>query len=160
MIALAFVLACPAAGLGWALSWSPAGDAVVWFNNGKITVEHIGPPRQSLVLGEGYGANWSPSGNKIAYMSMRDNHEEESHNQYKITTVNPDGSGELTAVGRLLWGGTAWSPDGSRLAFTRIEEEAVTDTTKDYNYEPFDVIGTVRSDGSDYREEFRYWYSG
>ena len=30
MIALAFVLACPAAGLGWALSWSPAGDAVVF----------------------------------------------------------------------------------------------------------------------------------
>ena len=137
------------------LSWSPAGDALVWknYNSGLIVVEYA-HPRQSVELGEGSLPKWSPAGNKIAFL-VRTHDDYNIRNRYRLVTVNPDGSGEATVFDSVLYHDSAWSPDGSRIAFAQVEEVEAP-AHRENDYELYDVIGSARADGSDYREELRY----
>jgi TolB protein len=85
------------------------------------TVEPDGTDRRLLVEGAGdmQGVAWSPDGTRLAYWSGRDS------SVWKLTVVDADGSDpKVVASGDASVPGIdgswvpAWSPDGSKLAFT------------------------------------------
>jgi len=82
------------------------------------------------------GAAWSPSGNEIAYTTLRD-----------LYRANRDGSNArklATVSGIPIW--PRWSPDGSRLRFTALNQQLSTRT-----------LWEVRADGSQLRELLPGW---
>ena len=112
-----------------------------FFSEGKILAVEIGTG-QSSVLGSGYFPSWSPDGAWIAYLSVpvvdtavgnrslpsrgsirrlvrqvgTENHE---------VFVSPEAN---TGAGGRVWNGWAWapivwSPDASRLAFSRLQND-------------------------------------
>jgi Tol biopolymer transport system component len=115
------LLAALAAGAYVTGSDGPARNGRIAFvyQNDIYTVEPDGTDRQLLAEGAGTGVAWSPDGTRLAYWSGRDS------GAWKLTVVDADGSNpRVVASGDASIGGVvgswepAWSPDGSKLAFT------------------------------------------
>ena len=137
-----------------AVSWSPAGDAVLIhdYEDGLITIRYVDEDRPDRVLDYSGCAKWSPQGDAI---SLKENSQETN----EIFILNADGSGgrsifthgENRDEGR--YGSCAhWSPDGERLAITY----------KQYNPPDSDawvetIIYTMNRDGSALQEISRVW---
>lgn len=74
-----------------------------------------------------YSATFSPDGSKLALLAMKTN--QFNIQSIDIITFNPDGTNpdtlvSMTASGNNIWSGAnsyslCWSPDGSKIAFTR-----------------------------------------
>ena len=92
--------------------------------------------RRLTSSGAAYAPTWSPDGRRIAYLGVV-GATDTSDASYRLHVVNADGSGDhtLLAASRATWapGGHAliwpptWSPDGSRIAFSRATRSRATD---------------------------------
>jgi Tol biopolymer transport system component len=60
--------------------------------------------------------DWSPDGSKIAYLADTHGIADMGNSWGDIWVMNADGSGQHAITSGASWYGTAWSPDGSRLA--------------------------------------------
>ena len=99
------------------------------------------------------GPAWSPDGSKIAFVSERnlDGSDSLSSNLIvNIWAVNSDGSGSATALTKTTANGTsntsaAWSPDGSKIAFSSAR---ALDGSDALNTNGVKNIWVVNADGS------------
>jgi TolB protein len=115
---------------GTAPAWSPDGRTIAFFSGAKIYLMNAdGSEHRPLTkpLGQRSLA-WSPDGRKLAFLNDEDCRRQFCFNLY---VVGSDGSGlrNLTsklAAGRSRFGfgppasDPAWSPDGRKLAFVRL----------------------------------------
>ena len=98
------------------LLWSFETDRGLWYNN----------------------LSWSPDGSEILYGSAA----VRFYGPVRVVVVGVDGSGPRTLGGSSStwgWGGAAWSPDGSRIAFHIASDDSDV------------VLHTTARDGSDER---------
>jgi Tol biopolymer transport system component len=109
------------------LSWSPDGKRIAYVANSKYGLGEIAivnvDGSGSVKLVPGYDPAWSPDGSKIAYATL-------DSNKPAIFVMNPDGSDvqKLTSLAGhedVSQGdrfGMAWSPDGTRIAFSSLKD--------------------------------------
>ncbi len=112
------------------LDWSPDGSKIA-FSNGGGGIWTVGSDGTGLVELTSQEAvfdrmpSWSPDGRRIAFMSDRDETRDPGCGatcNREIYVINADGTGETRLTndpGIDNW--PAWSPDGTRIAFTRVQ---------------------------------------
>lgn len=123
-------LSCDSPLPSWSPTWSPAGDQIAFArpventNTGKIYVVSSsgGTPRLLNPTGWKYLGNvrWSPDGNWVAFDAALGNGD---WNWLIIVNVNTGEARPVLDPGQEyvdMWMGD-WSPDGTKLLFTRVE---------------------------------------
>ena len=111
-------------------AWSPDGSRIAFTSlrdgSGDIFVMHADGSGVTRLTGgsewDDAFAAWSPDGSRIAFASNRDTYDSDrdTDDNYQIYVMNADGSGVTRLTGGSEWDDVfpAWSPDGSRIAFT------------------------------------------
>ena len=104
-------------------AWSPDGSHIAFTriypsqNREEIWIMNADGSNQHYIGIEGGSAKWSPGGTRLIYHSLR-------NDNYNIYTSDIDGQNEqsLTSAttGEIV---PVWSPDGSQIVFTRVEED-------------------------------------
>ena len=133
--------------------WSPQGDRVAFASSGDADDEdenllelyvmdvESGETRQLTENASRDGdPTWSPDGKRIAF--VRADYWATDNVETSLRVVEEDGSGEETLVQErqgVFLGSPAWSPDGTRIAFTRA---SFTGRTLEL------TLNVMRSDGS------------
>lgn len=136
-------------------SWSPDGSRIAFFGtgvedvNGDLYVMDVdGDSIHRLTMGMSPGPPaWSPSGDLIAFCFS-----EEADDWGSIYTLSVDEAGLIrnsADLTRLTWGhdasgDPAWSPDGTRIAFTQWVSIDPGDTPIEMHY----AIWVMNADGS------------
>jgi len=106
-------------GAGRAPTFSPTGDLLAWFSDGRIWYQRpddIGakPPQSIHVFGDCKSFTWSPDGTKLAFVSDRGSHSFVgvfSPATDSIAFVDPGSDHDSYPV---------WSPDSREIAFIRV----------------------------------------
>jgi Tol biopolymer transport system component len=102
-------------------SWSPDGRSIAYESNTRVCVVTLRTGKRNCI-GSGSFPSWSPDSKRLAYSQGRlitlFDMQTRSKVELKLTTADP---GEEVAP-------PAWSPDGSMLAFIRLELEAKYET--------------------------------
>jgi Tol biopolymer transport system component len=132
----------------WLFAWASDANASFPGENGKLayvtntgtcTGYPDGTGLQCFSLGGEYDVAWSPNGTKLALGA-----------DPEIFTVNPDGSGAMQLTG--FQGGStfapAWSPDQTKIIFTRQEEPIPGCEPGDPGCDPTSDIWVMNADGS------------
>lgn len=119
-------------------SWSPSGDRIAYVGTGDSNFEDTNAQELYVMDAEGghvqrltsnhaadWSPTWSPDGKRILF-ARATNLGEENVETY-IYVMNADGSGERilrheprTGPSPVFLTSPTWSPDGKRIAFTRI----------------------------------------
>ncbi|MFW6193780.1 MAG: S9 family peptidase [Gemmatimonadota bacterium] len=141
---------------------SPDGRRIVYVRqwNDKMTDERKSAlwimnadGSRNRLLVDGGSPRWSPSGDRIAFLacgtpggdpSAMTECGEESERQVFVRIMEGEGRGSVTQVTRLVHGASdiAWSPDGERIAFTKLVPDE----------EDFTVSPPGRPDGASWTE--------
>jgi TolB protein len=129
-------------------TWSPDGRkiAYVGFWGGVAVMAADGSGKRGLSFppngSDDAEPTWSPDGSQIAFSRLTSGHCRVQHCGEHLFVMNADGSGvtQLTS-GTDLEIQPAWSPDGSRIAFSRISDCDPGPCEED--------VYTIKPDGSD-----------
>ena len=115
-------------------SWSPVGSRIAFIGRGLEIMDSDGSNRRTVVSGIRIAADrsppvWSPDGRRLAFIAREPDspdgawRDPVTRQNYPVEevlyTVGADGMG-LTRIGEAK-GTSSWSPDGSRIAFARID---------------------------------------
>nr|NQU89008.1 PD40 domain-containing protein [Bacteroidota bacterium] len=105
-------------------AWSPNGERICFtriypnqnYREEIWMMENLGSNQHWIGI-EGASAKWSPDGTRLIYFS-------DKSGNYELYSCNIDGSDKQqltnTSIGELT---PVWSPDGSKIAFTRVDED-------------------------------------
>ena len=116
------------------ITWSPSGDQIAYIGNSpSLNVDGIRAVHIANTDGSGSyrlpgspsflsSVDWSPDGRKFVYSDENEIFvmDADASNQTKLTTVQQTPDGATHDVGPL------WSPDGSRILFTRVTNNSKT----------------------------------
>ena len=108
-------------GRGQQPAWSPNGRTILYRSPAGFSVVPVGGGNPRLLHSDGgaYGAAWSPDGSRIAFTHGRIGDIFALAFTSTLYVMNSDGSNVRRVLGHSCNPGTpAWSPDGTRLAFT------------------------------------------
>lgn len=104
--------------------WSPDGTKILYTNAGTVTVMNA-DGTGSTPLAEGYAGDWSPDGGRIAFSRVdRSRCIYDMFCPTDLYVMEADGTGVTLLVSATNSSddltGAAWSPDGTKLAYTRF----------------------------------------
>lgn len=106
----------------WSAAWSPDGKKLL-LSDEEVYVAHIyimsaddDGTSATLLMSDGRSPKWSPDGSKIVYV-----HTSGDDGYHQIYVMDADGRNEhpLTEIDPGGIQGVTWSPDGSRIAFSK-----------------------------------------
>lgn len=118
-------------------SWSPDGSRLVFTTQFEVTVADASGDGTPQGIGRGARPAWSPDGRAIAFIRMAPDE------PASLAVMDPDGSDVRVLAQDAGFGPVEWSPDGSRIAFSKCD------------YDPegrcYSNLAVIRSDGADER---------
>lgn len=119
-----------------ALRWSPDGSQLAFTERGVLYVRDLATGLDRRVAGRAQDPQWSPRGATIAYVRDADVYVAHLAGTLRVRRLTAGGKPGDVLDGALDWvypeelgtiHGYAWSPDGSRIAYMRMDERRVTD---------------------------------
>jgi Tol biopolymer transport system component len=124
-------------GSNYGTEWSPDGTKIAFTSartgNNDIWVMNPDGTNQTNLTPNTPAADieptWSPDGSKMAFTSLRDfpNITGNISRGFEIYTMNADGTAPVRLTNnQIADGDAAWSPDGSKLLFTRVDVNSQT----------------------------------
>jgi Tol biopolymer transport system component len=129
---------------GGGLSWSPDGSKLAYSNNDVFVMNVDGTSRIDLTNDPAQEIEpvWAPDGTKILFRGRGVACKGCPDPPWDIYTINPDGSGLTRLTDDGNWKQQlGWSPDGSKIVFSGIEQPALTESASG--------IWVMDADGSD-----------
>jgi Tol biopolymer transport system component len=105
-------------------AFSPDGSKIVFTSNrtgtSQVWLMNADGSNQSQLTFDSQPKDqvpdWSPDGSKIAYLADTHGIADMGNSWGDIWVMNADGSGQHAITNGASWYGTAWSPDGTRIA--------------------------------------------
>jgi len=124
------------------VDWSPDGLKLAFargsgWNTEVYTMGADGTGDTRLTYGSSWGPRWSPDGSRIAFQSYRDDDPTTSQITSQVYVMDADGANQTRLTHSTVSDmQPTWSPDGTKIAFTRYVQGGRRD------------IYTVNADGS------------
>jgi dipeptidyl-peptidase-4 len=117
------------------LVWSPDAKFLAFTERGTLYVRDLATNLDRTISKDVSNPQWSPDGTRIAYVHEEDLYVANVAARLQVRRLTSGGAANTILDGELDWvypeelstqHGFAWSPDGRAIAYTRMDERAVT----------------------------------